>query len=120
MTKVKAILGHDIADGVSVEEYERWIWDIHYPDLLANPYLDKIVLNTVDRPINATSAGTPIMDEPVSFYRIVELHYADRAAYENYLQWFVENPIPVERSPQGRTKFKFYVLADVSESTRAS
>lgn len=116
--KVKAILGYDIVDGVSVEEYERWLRDIHYPDLLANPYLDKIVLDTMVRPVNATSAGTPIMETPQTFYRIVELHYADREAYENYLQWFVDHPIPVTRSPAGRTEFKFYVLCDVEEATR--
>jgi len=118
MSKVKAILGYDIAEGVSPEEYEHWLWDIHYPDLLANPYLDKIVLNTVDRPINETSAGTPIMDVAVSFFRIAELHYADRAAYDNYLEWFVENPIPLERSPAGRSEFRFYVLCDSVEATR--
>ena len=53
---VKAILGYDIVDGVSVEEYERWLADIHFPDLLANPHLDRIELNDVVRPITATSA----------------------------------------------------------------
>ena len=116
--KVKTILGYDILAGVSVEDYEQWLWDVHHPDLLANPYLDKIVLNTMVRPVNATSAGTPIMEVPETFYRIVELHYADMGAYENYLQWFLDHPIPVERSPAGRTEFKFYVLCDVEEATR--
>ena len=116
--KVKTILGYDILAGVSVEDYEQWLWDVHYPDLLANPYVDRIVLNTMVRPVNATSAGTPIMEVPETFYRIVELHYADMGAYENYLQWFLDHPIPVERSPAGRTEFKFYVLCDVEEATR--
>ena len=116
--KVKTILGYDIMAGVSVGDYEEWLWDIHYPDLLANPYLERIVLNTIVRPVNTTSAGTPIMEVPETFYRIVELHYADIEAYENYLQWFVEHPIPAERSPAGRTEFKFYVLCDVEEVTR--
>lgn len=116
--KVKTILGYDILAGVSVEDYEKWLWDVHYPDLLANPYLAKIVLNTMVRPVNATSAGTPIMDVPATFYGIAELHYADMEAYENYLQWFLDHPIPVERSPAGRTEFKFYVLCDVEEATR--
>jgi hypothetical protein len=116
--KVKAILGYDIADGLSVDEYEEWLSDVHYPDLLANPYLDNIVLNDVVRPVNKTRAGTAIMETPQTFYRIVELHYSDWDSYEKYLQWFAENPIPVERSPQGRTSFKFYVLAEVSEASR--
>lgn len=118
--RVKAILGYDIVEGVSVEDYERWLRDVHYPDLLANPYLDRIVLDTVVRPITTTSAGTPTSAEPQSFYRIVELHYENREAYENYLSWFEEHPIPVERSPAGRTEFRFYVLCDVEAADRAS
>ena len=118
MPSVKAILGYDRAKGVSAEDYESWLWDIHYPDLLENPFLDKIELNTIVRPINETSAGTPIMDVPVTFFRIAELHFADHAAYEKYLEWFRDNPIPVERSPEGRSDFRFYVLADVVEATR--
>ena len=109
---VKAIPGYDIADGVSVDEYETWLAEIHFPDLLANPYLDRLVANTVVEPITATSAGTPTTDEPVTFYRIVELHFADHDAYDHYLEWFAKNPIPVERGPAGRTAFRFYVLTD--------
>lgn len=120
MGRVKAILGYDIVEGVTPEEYESWLWDIHYPDLLANPYLDRIELNTVVRPINETSAGTPIMDVPVTFFRIAELHFADHSAYEKYLEWFRDNPIPIERSPAGRSDFRFYVLCDVVDATRES
>ena len=116
---VKALLGYDIVDGVSVDDYERWLSDVHFPDLLANPYLDRIVTNDVVRPITASSAGTAVSGaEPTTFYRIVELHYADMEAYENYLQWFVEHPIRVERSPAGRTEFRFYVLTESSIADR--
>lgn len=118
-SKVKSILGYDIVKGVSIEDYEAWIWDVHVPDLLANPYLDALEFNTVVRPITATSAGTPTSDEPTTFYRIAELHYADHEAYEQYLAWFEENPIPPERSPAGRTVFKFYVLTDSVKVTRS-
>ncbi len=118
MGTVKAILGYDIVDGVTIEEYDEWLWDVHYPDLLANPFLEKIELNTVVRPINETSAGTPIMDEPVTFFRIAELHFADPDAYRSYLRWFDDHPIPVERSPAGRSNFRFYVLCDTVEVTR--
>jgi len=119
-TGVKAILGYSIAAGVSLEEYEQWLWDIHYPDLLANPYLDRIVLDTVVRPITTTSAGTPSTGDPIPIERIAELHFADHAAYERYLQWFEEHPIPVERSPAGRTDFLFYVLCDAEEASRTA
>ena len=117
--RVKTILGYDIADGVSVESYEDWLADVHFPDLLANPHLDRLVLNDIVRPITATSAGTSTTSEPTSFYRIVELHFADHEAYENYLAWFEEHPIPVERSPQGRSTFHFYVLCDSRQEDRS-
>ena len=117
-TQVKAILGYDITEGVSVEDYERWIWEIHVPDLLANPYVDKLVFNTVIRPITATSSGSPTAEEPETFYRIAELHFSDHDAYEKYLEWFKEHPIPPERGPAGRTNFRFYVLTDSVEATR--
>ncbi len=109
--QVKALLGYDIVEGVSVEEYERWLADIHFPDLLANPYLDRLVANDIIRPITATSAGTSTSEAAKSFYRIVELHFTDRAAYDNYLAWFEEHPIDPSRGPAGRTAFGFYVLA---------
>jgi len=119
-TSVKAILGYDIIDGVSVEDYERWIWDVHVPDLLANPHLDRLVFNTVVRPITATSSGSATGDEPETFYRIAELHFADHDAYARYLAWFVEHPIPPERGPAGRTRFRFYVLTDSVEASRTN
>jgi hypothetical protein len=109
---VKAILGYDIVEGVSVNDYESWLTEIHFPDLLSNPHLDRLVTNTVVRPITQTSAGTVATEQPTSFYRIVELHFADHDAYGRYLEWFVSNPIPVDRSPAGRTAFRFYVLSD--------
>lgn len=115
---VKAILGYDIVDGMSVEDYERWLWDVHYPDLLANPHLDRVVVNTVLRPITSTSAGTSTGSDIAPFERIAELHFAEREAYENYLRWFEEHPIPVERSPQGRSEFRFYVLCETQEASR--
>jgi hypothetical protein len=115
--KVKAILGYDIAAGVTVDEYERWLWEVHVRDLLANPYLDRMVFNTVLEPVAATSAGTPT-GGATTFYRIAELHFADLEAYNAYRRWFEEHPIPAERSPAGRTEFRFYVLCEVAEAAR--
>lgn len=116
--QVKALLGYDIVDGVSVEEYERWLADVHFPDLLANPHLERLVANDIVRPITASSSGTSTTADPVSFYRIVELHFADREAYDQYLAWFEANPIDPSRGPAGRTRFHFYVLADSSVTDR--
>ncbi|MCZ6504945.1 MAG: hypothetical protein O6951_02320 [Actinobacteria bacterium] len=117
-SKVKAILGYNIAEGVTEEEYDAWLWDIHYPDLLANPFIDHIELDTVVRPITATSAGTATARAPVVFDRIAELHFVDHDAYASYLDWFQEHPIPRERSPEGRSEFVFYVLSDVRRAER--
>lgn len=118
-SNVKAILGYDIIEGVSIDDYERWIWDVHVPDLLANPFLDRLVFNTVVGPITATSSGSATAEQPQTFYRIAELHFRDHGAHAKYLQWFKDNPIPPERGPGGRTDFRFYVLTNSVEATRA-
>ena len=114
-TQIKAILGYNIVEGLSVEEYDSWLWDIHYPDLLANPYIDHIELNNVVRPITSTSAGSETTTTPVQIDRIAELHFIDNDAYAKYLDWFMTNPIPRERSPEGKSEFVFYVLTEVKK-----
>ena len=84
---VKAILGYDLVEGVSKEDYERWLWDVHVPDLLANPYLDRLVFNTVVRPVLSTSAGSPTAREPETFYRIAERSEERRVGKECRSRW---------------------------------
>ncbi len=115
---LKALLGYDIAPGMSVEEYERWLREIHIPDLLANPHLSRLVFNSVIGPVTRASGGSASVDSGQTFYRIAELHFEDLAAYERYQAWFQAHPIPKERGPAGRTAFRFYVLADSVEVTR--
>jgi len=115
---LKAILGYNIVEGLSVEEYDSWLWDVHYPDLLTNPFIDHIELNTVVRPITSTSAGTKTTTTPVQIDRIAELHFLDHDGYAKYLDWFKKNPIPKERSPEGRSEFVFYVLTEVKKAER--
>ena len=115
---VKTILGYDIVPGVSPEEYEKWLFEVHAPDLLANPYLDRIVFNKVLRPVSQASGGTADVPTGYSFYRIAEMHYADEEAYQKYLEWFEANPLPAERGPGGRTDFKFYLVTESTEVTR--
>ena len=102
---VKAILGYDIMPGMTVEEYERWLREIHVPDLCRIPGLKKIVFNTVK--------GTVL--EKATFYRIAELHYESMEAFEKAKKWRQKNPVPEERSPKGKTDFKFYVLCETEE-----
>lgn len=115
---IKTVLGYDIEPGMSEEEYERWLFEVHVPDILANPHVERLVFNKVLRPVRRTSDGsTPV--EGQTFYRVAEMHFADEGAYERYLEWFRDNPIPVERSPKGRTAFKFYVVTSVTEVDRS-
>ncbi len=116
---IKTILGYDIAPGVSSEQYEQWLFEVHAPDLLANPHLDRIVFNKVLRPVTQASGGTAPVPAGHTFYRIAEMHYADEGAYQRYLDWVAEHPIPVERGPAGRTEFRFYLVTESTEATRS-
>jgi len=102
---VKAILGYDIMPGISVDEYERWLSEIHLPDLSRIPGLKKVVFNTVK--------GTVMGD--TTFYRIAELHYESMDAFEKAREWRRQNPVSEERSPKGKTDFKFYVICESEE-----
>ena len=99
---VKAILGYDIVPGMTVQEYENWLWDIHIPDLANIPGLKKVVLNTVKG----------IVRGETTFYRIAELHYDSMETFERAKKWREENPVSEERSPKGKTDFKFYVVCE--------
>ena len=116
----KTILGYTIEEGVSEEAYEQWLFEVHAPDLLANPHLDRIVFNKVHDHVATASGGTAQIPSGEDFYRIAEMHFADEAAYRSYRDWFDTNPIPAERGPAGRTRFKFYVTATPTEVTRES
>jgi len=102
---VKAILGYDIMPGMTVVEYERWLKEIHIPDLSKVPGLKRIVLNTVKG----------IVKGDTTFYRIAELHYDNMESFEKAMKWREENPVSEERSPKGKTDFKFYVICESEE-----
>ena len=110
---IKAMIAYDIVEGVDVQEYDDWLVDIHMPDLLANPYIDRLLFDTVLRPVESSSGGASRISNTLVPYRVAEIHYADEAAYARALAWFEEHPIPPERGPAGRTKFHFYVLTTV-------
>ncbi|MBM4339716.1 MAG: hypothetical protein FJ110_09225 [Deltaproteobacteria bacterium] len=102
---VKAILGYDILPGMTAEEYEKWLWEIHVPDLRRIPGLKKVVFNTVKGVVRGKT----------TFYRISELHYENMKAFEKAAEWRKENPVSEERSPNGKTDFKFYVVCETEE-----
>lgn len=116
----KTILGYVIEDGVSAQDYEKWLFEVHAPDLLQNPHLDRIVLNRVLEPVATASGGTAEVPPSEKLYRIAEMHFADEAAYQAYREWFTDHPIPTDRGPAGRTRFTFYVTALPTEVTRES
>lgn len=115
---IKALVGYTLAEGMTPREYDEWLWQVHTPDLLANPHLDKIVYNTILRPVETASGNTMQLPQSIALYRIAEMHFQDEAAYDAYRAWFVDHPLPPERGPAGRTNFKFYLLATVAEATR--
>jgi uncharacterized protein (TIGR02118 family) len=102
---VKAILGYDIMPGMTMVEYDRWLREIHIPDLSKVPGLKRIVLNTVKGIVKGDS----------TFYRIAELHYDNMESFEKAMKWREENPVSEERSPEGKTDFKFYVICESEE-----
>lgn len=102
---VKTILGYDIMPGMSVEAYEKWLKEIHLPDLSRIPGLKKVVFNTV----------RGIVRGETTFYRIAELHYESMEAFEKAMEWRKGNPVLRERSPEGKTDFKFYVVCESEE-----
>ncbi len=102
---VKAILGYDILPSMTVEAYEKWLREVHIPDLKRIPGLKKVVFNTVKGTVRGDT----------TFYRISELHYENMEAFEKAVQWRKENPVSKERGPDGKTDFKFYVVCETEE-----
>jgi hypothetical protein len=117
---IKTVLGYEIEPGVSSEEYEQWLHDIHIPDILANPHVDRLTFNLVDRNVSNASDGSPIPADIRELYRVAEMEFADESAYQRYLDWFREHPVPAERGPKGRTHFRFYVVTKSESYDRQS
>ena len=116
---IKTMLGYEIVEGVSAEEYERWLFEVHAPDLLANPHLDRIVFNQVLRPV------TPGVRRHGARCREGDVVLPDRGdalrrrgRLPGYLDWFAEHPLPAERGPGGRTDFRFYLVTESTTVTR--
>lgn len=102
---VKAILGYDIEPHLSEKEYDRWLREVHLPDLMKIPGLKRVVLNTVK----------DVVRDGDRFYRIAELHYDSWDDFERASEWRRQNPVTPERSPEGKTAFRFYVVCESEE-----
>jgi uncharacterized protein (TIGR02118 family) len=95
---VKVILGYDIKPGITVKEFEKWLREIHLPDLRKIPGLKKVVFNTVKAAVMGDA----------TFYRISELHFDHIEAFEKGQKWRQENPFLGERDPKGVLINKLY------------
>jgi len=115
---VVGLLAYDVCKPLSEEEYDRWLFDVHYHDLLANPHLDEIVLHTVSREKAARLSSGGAVENKVGFFRLAELHFHDYTAYDKYVEWFQANRIPAERTPAGKSAFAFYHLGDSERVSR--
>lgn len=99
---LKRLMGYDIEPGVTEAEYDDWLRTVHVPDLFENPHLKRVIFNTVKE----------VVEGETTFYRIAEMHFDDPKAHDDFVAWREAHPVPPERSPAGRTKFRFYVLAE--------
>lgn len=118
---VIGLLAYDICDGVSEEEYDKWLYGEHYHDLLANPELQKINLRTVCPNKKARLSSGDSVTNQFEFQRIAELHFASHEAYSRYIEWFqAKGGIPAPRTPAGRSAFKFYLLSESEAITKAA
>ncbi len=102
---IKAILGYDIEPHLTEEEYDRWLREVHLPDLEQIPGLRRVVLNTVK----------DVVREGQCFYRIAELHYDSWEAFERAREWRRQHPVAPDRSPEGKTAFRFYLVCESEE-----
>eukprot|EP00419_Tripos_fusus_P005342 CAMPEP_0172685686 /NCGR_PEP_ID=MMETSP1074-20121228/20417_1 /TAXON_ID=2916 /ORGANISM="Ceratium fusus, Strain PA161109" /LENGTH=353 /DNA_ID=CAMNT_0013504873 /DNA_START=171 /DNA_END=1232 /DNA_ORIENTATION=- len=116
---VVGLLAYDICEPLSEEEYDKWLFNVHYHDLMSNPYLEKIILHTVSKDKKAKlSSGTEVQNS-VTFFRLAELHFQSHEAYGKYIEYFQTNAIPPPRSPVGKSAFKFYLIAQTESMTKA-
>jgi len=116
---VVALLAYDICEPLNQEEYDKWLFDLHYHDLMSNPYLEKIILHTVNKDKKAKLSSGAEVQNHVTFFRLAELHFQSHEAYEKYTEYFRANAIPPPRSPVGRSAFKFYLIAETESVTKA-
>lgn len=114
---VRLVFAYGLKPGIDPKEFEQWLYKLHIPDLLANPYIKRLVLNRVI----ATPDG-----ESQRYYRTAEQHFEDIEHYHLAQQWRQQHPVPYERSAAPRIEIDFRVIClgeeincDASRSTAA-
>jgi hypothetical protein len=103
---IRLVFAYSLRPGVDSEEFERWLYAIHIPDLLENPYITRLVLNRV-------IAGPD--GEPGRYYRTAEQHFVDEEAYRRSLDWRREHPVPAARAADPLIEIDFRAVCSGEE-----
>jgi hypothetical protein len=98
---VRLVFAYTLRPGIDPDEFERWLYDIHVPDLLKNPYIKRLVLNRVI----AAPEG-----EPARYYRTAEQHFDDEETYRRSQEWRRQHPVPESRSAAPLIEIDFRVV----------
>lgn len=116
---VVALVAYDVSESLTQEEYDQWLFGVHFHDLTSNPHVAKVVLHTVSPDKKAQlSSGAPV-ENVMEFDRLVVLHFHNTEAYERYVKWFEEHAIPPSRTLAGKLTFKIHLLAESESILRA-
>ena len=83
----KVILVYNLKAGINPDDFEKWFYDVHIPDVKRYPGIRKVVANKV--------VGTPD-GSPPGYYRTAELHFDDRQTFEEAWKWRAENILAVK------------------------
>ncbi len=98
---VRLVFAYRLQPGIDPAAFERWLYDIHIDDLVANPYIKRLVLNRV-------IAGPD--GEPPRYYRTAEQHFDDEESYRKAQDWRREHPVSEERSAGPLIEVDFRVI----------
>lgn len=112
---VVGLLAYDVCEPLTKDEYDQWLFEVHYHDLMSNPHLEKITLHTVTPERKARLSSGAEVTNAVTFYRLAEMCFKNHEAYDEYIKHFQANAIPPPRTPAGKSAFKFYHMSE-SES----
>ncbi len=99
---VKVLMGYDLAPGCSEARHDRWLREIHLPDMLRVPGLQGIFLNTTRQVVFG--------DNPPGY--IAEMHYPDMDTYLTARNWIRKNPFPLASLPKGKIEIKFMLVCE--------
>ena len=102
MKMVKVLMGYDLAQGFSEDEHDRWLQEVHLPDMAKVPGLERVILNRT---------GQIVIGDDLPKY-IAELHYTDMNTYLVARSWIKRNPFPTDSQPDGRIEIKYMFICE--------